>query len=467
MSDKFDIAFIGGGPAGYVGAIRAAQLGMKVAIIDKRKALGGTCLNVGCIPSKALLSSAEHYHFSQKEAAKHGIEIEKMKLNFEALMKRKDQVVDQTTKGIDFLMNKNKITRFSGEASFISANKVKVQADKSEEIEADKIIIATGSEATSLPGIDIDEKDIVSSTGALAMKKVPETLTVIGGGVIGLELGSVYAKLGSKVTVVEFLDRIIPGMDGELASQLQRACKKTGIRFELKTAVQSVKKVKGQLLVEAKKDQGKGDSVSFECEKVLMSVGRRAYTENLNLGSVGLACDERGRVPVNEAFQTEVPSIYAVGDVIAGPMLAHKASEDAVACVESIAGQAGHVDYRLIPGVVYTHPEVAGVGFTEEELKEKKTNYKVGKFPFKALGRARAADETEGFIKVLTDSQSDEILGVHMIGPRVSDMIAQAVTALAYRASAEDIGRLAHAHPTFSEAMKEASLAAWESAIHS
>ncbi len=466
MVEQFDLAVIGGGPGGYVAAIRAAQLGMKVACIEKRGTLGGTCLNVGCIPSKALLYSSELYEKAQHEYASHGIKLSKVELDLAAMMKRKEDVVTGLTKGIEGLLRKNKITYLQGFASFIDANNLKIKNDKEEQqITAKNIIIATGSEIMSLPGIEIDEKKIVSSTGALSLKEVPKKMVVIGGGYIGLEMGSVWHRLGSEVTVVEYLDRLLPGMDQEIAKQFQKILEKQGIKFLL-----------GQKVLSAKAD-AKGVSLNLEsvndkttqtmnADVVLVSVGRRPYTDNLGLENAGIKLDERGKISVNKHLQTSVNNIYAIGDVIAGPMLAHKAEEEGVAAAEIIAGQAGHVNYDVIPGVVYTSPEVATVGKTEEELKKAGIDYKVGKFPFMANSRARAIGVSEGLVKVLARSDNDEILGVHIIAPEAGTMIAEMVVAMEYKAASEDIARTVHAHPTLNEAVKEAALAVLGRAIH-
>lgn len=464
---QFDVTVIGSGPGGYVAAIRAAQLGFKTAIIEKYPTMGGTCLNVGCIPSKALLDSSEHYHNAVHNFENHGIKVEAPVADIARMVERKNEVVDQTTKGIQFLMDKNKITVFQGVGSFESATQVKVTKDdgSSEIIESKYTIIATGSKPSTLPFIEIDKKRIITSTEALNLKEIPKHLIVIGGGVIGLELGSVYLRLGSKVTVVEYMDKIIPGMDGALSKELQKVLKKQGMKFELSTAVSGVKNEGENVVVSAKNK--KGEEVSFEGDYVLVSVGRRPYTDGLGLEKAGVELDERGRVKVNEHLQTNVSNIYAIGDVVQGAMLAHKASEEGVLVAEQLAGQKPHINYNLIPGVVYTWPEVAGVGKTEEQLKAEGVAIKVGNFPMRALGRSRASGDTDGFIKIIADEKTDEVLGVHMIGARAADMIAAAVTAMEFRASAEDIARMSHAHPTFAEAIKEAALdATAKIAIH-
>ncbi|MBT5855116.1 dihydrolipoyl dehydrogenase [bacterium] len=471
MTNKpFDLIVIGAGPGGYVAAIRGAQLGMKVAIIEKRPALGGTCLNVGCIPSKALLDSSEHFHKASHGFDVHGIKTGKVTMDIKQMMRRKDDVVIATTKGIEFLMKKNNITTFTGTASFKDATTLIVtNGKKTEEVSGAKILIATGSEVTPLPTVKQDGKRIISSDEAIALTEIPKSLVVIGGGVIGVELGSVYARLGTEVTVIEFLDGLIPTMDKELGKTLQRSLKKLGFKFHFGTKVTGAKVVKKgkKEVVTVTAETKKGKAVEVDADYVLVSIGRRPYTKDLNLEAAGVKLDERGRVDINESFQTNIPSIYAIGDVVKGAMLAHKASEEGVVCIEKMVGQKPHLNYKAIPGVVYTWPEVAAVGDTEEQLKDAGTDYKVGKFPFKASGRARASEDTDGFVKILADKATDEILGVHMIGPRAADMIGEAVVALEYRASAEDIGIMPHAHPSFTEAIKEAALAATEDrALH-
>ncbi|MBO4234207.1 dihydrolipoyl dehydrogenase [Riemerella anatipestifer] len=464
---QFDVTVIGSGPGGYVAAIRCAQLGFKTAIIEKYPTLGGTCLNVGCIPSKALLDSSEHFENAKHNFANHGIVINEPKADLARMVERKNEVVEQTTKGINFLMDKNKITVFEGVGSFETATKIKVTKNdgSTESIESKYTIIATGSKPSSLPFISLDKERIITSTEALNLKEVPKHLIVIGGGVIGLELGSVYKRLGSEVTVVEYLDKIIPGMDGSLSKELQKVLKKQGMKFMLSTAVSAVER-KGDAVVVTAKDK-KGAEVSVEGDYCLVSVGRRPYTEGLGLENAGVDLDERGRVKVNDHLQTNVSNIYAIGDVVKGAMLAHKAEEEGVFVAETLAGQKPHINYNLIPGVVYTWPEVAGVGKTEEQLKEEGVSYKIGSFPMRALGRSRASGDIDGLIKVLADEKTDEILGVHMIGARAADMIAEAVVAMEFRASAEDISRISHAHPTFTEAIKEAALdATGKRALH-
>ena len=464
---QFDVTVIGSGPGGYVAAIRAAQLGFKTAIIEKYPTMGGTCLNVGCIPSKALLDSSEHFHNAAHNFANHGIIIDSPKADIARMVERKNEVVDQTTKGIQFLMDKNKITVFQGVGSFESATQIKITKNdgSSETIESKYTIIATGSKPSSLPFINIDKERIITSTEALNLKEIPKKFLVIGGGVIGLELGSVFLRLGSEVTVIEFMDKIIPGMDGALSKELQKVLKKQGMKFELSTGVSAVERNGDSVKITAKNK--KGEEVTFDADYVLVSVGRKPYTEGLGLEKAGVELDERGRVKVNEHLQTNVSNIYAIGDVIQGAMLAHKASEEGVLVAEQLAGQKPHINYNLIPGVVYTWPEVAGVGKTEEQLKEEGVAIKVGNFPMRALGRSRASGDLDGFIKIIADEKTDEVLGVHMIGARAADMIAAAVTAMEFRASAEDIARMSHAHPTFAEAIKEAALdATGKIAIH-
>lgn len=458
---QYDVVVIGSGPGGYVAAIRCGQLGLKTAIIEKYNTLGGTCLNVGCIPSKALLDSSEHYHNANKHFSEHGINLSNLKVDLKQMIKRKNEVVVQTTGGITFLMKKNKVTTYQGVGSFVDKNTIKITKDDNttEEITAKNVIIATGSKPASLPSIKIDKKRIITSTEALNLTEVPKKLILIGGGVIGLELGSVYARLGAKVTVLEYLDSIIPTMDKGLGKELQKSLKGLGFEFLLSHKVTGAT-VKGKTVTVTAED-AKGNAVTVDGDYCLVAVGRAAYTEGLNVEAIGIALEERGKkIPVNEHLETPIEGVYAIGDVIKGAMLAHKAEEEGVYVAELIAGQKPHVNYNLIPGVVYTWPEVASVGATEEQLKDDGKKYKVGSFPFKASGRARASMDTEGFIKVLADANTDEILGVHMIGPRVADIIAEAVVAMEYRASAEDIARICHAHPTYTEAFKEAALAA-------
>lgn len=464
---KYDLIVIGSGPGGYVAAIRGAQLGMKTAIVEKYPTLGGTCLNVGCIPSKALLDSTEHYHNAAHTFKTHGIDLKDLKVNLKQMIARKDDVVKQNVDGIQYLMKKNKIDVHQGLGSFVDKNTIKVTKDdgKSEEITGKNIIIATGSKPSSLPFIEIDKKRIITSTEALKMNEVPKHMIVIGGGVIGMELGSVYARMGAKVSVVEFMDSLIPSMDKTMGKELQKSLKKLGFEFYLKHKVTAVKNRGKEVTVTA--ENSKGEAVEVKGDYVLVSIGRRPYTEGLNAEAAGVKINDRGQVEVDEHLKTSVDNIYAIGDVVKGAMLAHKAEEEGVLVVEQLAGQKPHINYNLIPGVVYTWPEVAAVGLTEEQLKEKGIKYKTGKFPFMASGRARASMDTDGLVKVLADASTDEILGVHMIGPRTADMIAEAVVAMEYRASAEDIARMSHAHPTYTEAFKEACLAATENrALH-
>ncbi|AXT63540.1 dihydrolipoyl dehydrogenase [Aquimarina sp. AD10] len=464
----YDVAVIGSGPGGYVAAIRCAQLGMKTAIIEKYTTLGGTCLNVGCIPSKALLDSSHHYEHAVKHFADHGIEIPgDVKINLEKMIARKQAVVDQTTGGVEFLMKKNKIDVFEGVGAFKDATHINVtKADGTvETVEAKHSIIATGSKPSTLPFIKLDKKRVITSTEALKLKEVPKHLVIIGGGVIGLELGQVYRRLGAEVSVVEYMDRIIPGMDKALSRELQKVLKKQGVKFYTSHKVTAVKATAKQVTITA--DDKKGNPVEFKGDYCLVSVGRRPYTDGLNAEAAGVKLNDKGQVEVNDHLQTSTSNIYAIGDVIKGAMLAHKAEEEGTFVAEVLAGQKPHIDYNLIPGVVYTWPEVAAVGKTEEELKEAGVKYKSGQFPFRALGRARASADLDGFVKILADETTDEVLGVHMIGARCADLIAEAVTAMEFRASAEDISRMSHAHPTFTEAIKEAALAATDNrALH-
>jgi dihydrolipoamide dehydrogenase len=458
---SFDVVVIGSGPGGYVAAIRCAQLGFKTAIIEKYASLGGTCLNVGCIPSKALLDSSHHYHDALKHFDDHGIEISgEVKINLEKMIARKAAVVEQTVGGINFLMNKNNITVFQGVGSFEDATHIKVTKEDgtSETIEAKNTIIATGSKPSSLPFIKIDKERIITSTEALQLKEVPKHLIVIGGGVIGLELGQVYLRLGAQVSVVEYLDRIIPGMDAALSKELTKVLKKQGMKFYTSHKVKSVERNGDAVQVQA--ENAKGEMITLDGDYSLVSVGRRPYTDGLNAEAAGVKVTERGQIEVNEHLQTSVSNIYAIGDVVKGAMLAHKAEEEGVFVAETLAGEKPHINYDLIPGVVYTWPEVAAVGKTEEQLKEAGIKYKAGSFPMKALGRSRASGDTDGFVKILADEATDEVLGIHMIGARTADLIAEAVTAMEFRASAEDISRMSHAHPTYAEAVKEAALAA-------
>ncbi|HLU81701.1 MAG TPA: dihydrolipoyl dehydrogenase [Flavobacteriaceae bacterium] len=457
---KYDVAVIGSGPGGYVAAIRCAQLGMKTAIIEKYTPLGGTCLNVGCIPSKALLDSSHHYEEAIKHFSEHGIEIPgEVKFNLKKMMERKSAVVEQTTKGIDFLMNKNKIDRFEGVGSFKDKTHINISKDgKTQTIEAKNTIIATGSKPSTLPFIKIDKKKIITSTEALELKEIPKHLVIIGGGVIGLELGQVYLRLGSEVTVVEYMDRIIPTMDAAQSKELMKVLKKQKMKFALSHEVNAVENKGKEVIVKAKDKKGK--EVEFKGDYCLVSVGRRPYTDGLETEKAGVETNKRGQIEVNENLRTSAENIYAIGDVVKGAMLAHKAEEEGVFVAESIAGQKPHIDYNLIPSVVYTWPEVASVGKTEEQLKENNIEYKTGQFPMRALGRARASGDIDGFVKILSDKKTDEVLGIHMVGARVADLISEAVTAMEYRASAEDISRMSHAHPTYAEAVKEAALAA-------
>ncbi len=465
---SFDVVIIGSGPGGYVAAIRCAQLGFKTAIIEKYNSLGGTCLNVGCIPSKALLDSSHHYHDAVKHFSDHGIEISgEIKVDLEKMIARKKAVVDMTVGGINFLMNKNNITVFEGIGSFESATHINVTKNDGsvEKIEAKNTIIATGSKPSNLPFITIDKERIITSTEALKLKEIPKHLIVIGGGVIGLELGQVYLRLGAQVSVVEYLDRIIPGMDAGLSKELTKVLKKQGMKFYTSHKVKSVERSGDNVTVQA--DNAKGETITLEGDYSLVAVGRRPYTDGLNADKAGVKVTDRGQIEVNEHLQTSTSNIYAIGDVIKGAMLAHKAEEEGVFVAETIAGQKPHIDYNLIPGVVYTWPEVAAVGKTEEQLKEAGIEYKAGSFPFKALGRSRASGDTDGFVKILADAKTDEVLGVHMIGARTADLIAEAVTAMEFKASAEDISRMSHAHPTYAEAIKEAALAATDNrALH-
>ena len=459
--EKFDVTVIGSGPGGYVAAIRAAQLGMKTAIIERYKTLGGTCLNVGCIPSKALLDSSEHYHNAHEKFELHGIKLDKLKVDMPQMIKRKNEVVAQTCDGITYLMKKNKITVFHGHGSFVSANKISIAKDdgSKEEIETGKTIIATGSKPITPAPFNYDKKRVITSTEALNIDKVPKRMVVIGGGVIGLELGSVYARLGTEVEVVEFMDSIIATMDKDCGKELQRALKKMGMKFHLKHKVTTVDATAKGVKVGVQKRDSE-ETFVLDADYCLVAIGRRAYTDNLGLENVGIEKDDRGRIVVNDHLETSVPGIFAIGDVIKGAMLAHKAEEEGVLVAEYMAGQKPHIDYNLIPGVVYTWPEVASVGQSEEQLKEAGVPYKKGKFPFKALGRARASTDTEGMVKILAHKETDEILGMHIVGPRAADMIAEGVVAMEYRASAEDLSRMSHAHPTYTEATKEAALAA-------
>ncbi|QAA80476.1 dihydrolipoyl dehydrogenase [Aequorivita sp. H23M31] len=456
---KYDVAVIGSGPGGYVAAIRCAQLGLKTAIIEKYNVLGGTCLNVGCIPSKALLDSSHHYADALKHFEEHGIEIPgDIKLNFKKMIARKAAVVDQTTKGIEFLMDKNKIDVYTGTGAFKDATHIVISGEKEQTIEAKNTIIATGSKPSSLPFIKLDKDRVITSTEVLSLKEVPKHLVIIGGGVIGLELGQVYHRLGAEVSVVEYMDRIIPTMDGGQSKELLKVLKKQGMKFYLSHKVSAVSKKGKEVTVTATDKNDK--EVTIKGDYCLVSVGRRPFTDGLKAENAGIKVTERGMIDVNDQLQTNIKNIYAIGDVVRGAMLAHKASEEGTMVAEIIGGQKPHINYNLIPGVVYTWPEVASVGKTEEQLKEANVEYKAGQFPMRALGRARASGDLDGFVKILSDKKTDEVLGVHMVGPRVADLIAEAVVAMEYRASAEDIARMSHAHPTYAEAVKEAALAA-------
>jgi len=467
MENNFDLVVIGGGPGGYVCAIRAAQLGLKTACVESRGALGGTCLNVGCIPSKSLLNLSENFHKAKKDFNQQGIEIEGIKLNIEKMMSNKNKSIQVLTKGVEFLFKKNKVTYFKGKGVLFSKNDIVVYENnnKRTNIKSKNVVIATGSSVVSLPNIEINEKNIVSSTGALSFDKVPAKLAVIGGGYIGLEMGSVWSRLGSDVTVIEYLDFITPGMDREISNEFQKILTKQGIKFRMGSKVESVEDRSKSVLISYTNVKNSKKEV-LEVDKVLVSVGRKPYTEGLNLTKVGIKKDSKGRIEVNNKLQTSVSNIYAIGDVIKGPMLAHKAEEEGIAVAEIIAGQAGHVNYDVIPGVIYTSPEVATVGKTEEQLKEENKSYKTGKFPFLANSRAKVNNETEGFVKILADSKTDKVLGVHIIGPHCGDMIAEMALAMEFGASAEDIARTCHAHPTHTEAIKEAALAVDKRPIH-
>ncbi len=465
---KYDVTIIGSGPGGYVAAIRAAQLGFKTAIIEKYSTLGGTCLNVGCIPSKALLDSSEHYHNAVHKFALHGIKTDGIAVDMPQMISRKNEVVSQTSGGINFLMKKNKIDVFTGVGTYLNPKLIQVTAADGtvQNIETDKSIIATGSKPITPASMNYDKKRIITSTEALNIAEIPKKMVVIGGGVIGLELGSVFARLGTEIEVVEFADRIISTMDSDCSKELQRALKDLGFKFHLKHAVTSVENQGEQVVVNFQK-RDTTENISITADYCLIAIGRKPYTEGLGLENIGIQVDDKGRIPVNTHLETSQPGIYAIGDVIQGPMLAHKAEEEGVLVAEQMAGQKPHIDYNLIPGVVYTWPEVAAVGQTEEQLKASNIPYKSGKFPFKALGRARASTDTAGMVKVLAHKDTDEILGVHMVGPRTADMIAEAVALMEFRASAEDAARISHAHPTYTEAFKEAALAATENrALH-
>jgi len=466
MSDKFQAVVIGGGPGGYVCAIRLAQLGYKTACIESRGSLGGTCLNVGCIPSKNLLNLSENY-YRAKNLSELGIEVGEVKLNLKKIMKNKDKAVNSLTKGVEFLFKKNKVTYFKGTGSFKTVNTISILDSKKKEtvIETQKTIISTGSVPVSLPGIEFDEEIIVSSTGALTLQKVPKKMVVVGGGYIGLEMGSVWSRLGSEVHVLEFLENITPGMDREVSKEFMKILKRQGINFHMQTKVEEIKKnTKGATVSTSSKE---GKKINFDCDVVLVSVGRNPNTKNLNLESIGVELDEKQRIKTDKNFKTSIDNIYAIGDVIDGPMLAHKAEDEGIAVAENIAGQSGHVNYDTIPGVIYTTPEVASIGKTEEQLKESNIKYKIGKFSFMANSRAKAIDEAEGFVKILADEKTDKVLGAHIIGPHAGELIAEIGVAMEFGASSEDLARTCHAHPTFSEAVKEAALSVDKRAIHS
>jgi dihydrolipoamide dehydrogenase len=462
MSDSFDLIIIGAGPGGYVCALRAAQLGMKVACVEKRATLGGTCLNIGCIPSKALLQSSENYNAVTHDFAAHGIEAGSVKLDLARMMARKNEVVTANVKGVEFLFRKNKVTWLKGEARIVAPGRVQVN---NETHEAKHIVIATGSESMPVPGVDVDERLIVTSTGGLELDTVPKRLVVIGAGYIGLELGSVWRRLGSEVTVIEFLDRIVPGMDAEVAKSFERILARQGLKFLLGRKVTGARQGNDGVMLSVEPRDG-GAAEEVKADVVLVAVGRRAFTDGLGLDAIGVERDERGRVKTDPHYATNVSGVYAIGDVIAGPMLAHKAQDEGVAIAERLAGQAGHVNYQVIPGIVYTWPEVAAVGQTEDELKAAGVAYNIGKFPFTANGRARAMGDTDGFVKIIADKTTDRILGAHIIGPDGGTLIAELATAMEFGASAEDVGRICHAHPTLSEAVKEAALAADGRALH-
>ncbi len=459
---QYQVVVIGSGPGGYIAAIRCAQLGMKTAIIEKYSTLGGTCLNVGCIPSKALLDASEHFHNAEKRFVDFGINVKGLSVDFAKMVNRKNEVVKQTCDGVQFLMKKNKIDVYEGVGSFETKNKINIKNSKGEvtTIDTEKTIIATGSKPTALPFLPIDKKRIITSTEALSLTEIPKHLVIIGGGIIGVELGSVYLRLGSKVTVVEYLDKIVPSMDDEIGKELMRTLKKDGMEFLVSTKVTGASAKGKEVTVTA--ENKKGEALEIKGDYCLVAVGRAPYTEGLGLEKIGITLDEKKRIPVNEHLETTVAGIYAIGDVIKGAMLAHKAEEEGVLVAETMAGQKPHINYNLIPGVAYTWPEAAAVGATEQELKAQGVEYKTGKFPFRALGRARASGDLDGFIKILADKKTDEILGVHMIGPRCADLIIEGVVAMEYRASAEDIARMSHPHPTYTEAFREACLAAFE-----
>tara|TARA_B100000575_G_scaffold107052_1_gene85260 strand:- start:598 stop:2001 length:1404 start_codon:yes stop_codon:yes gene_type:complete len=466
MSDNFDLIVIGGGPGGYVCAIRAAQLGLKTACVESRGTLGGTCLNVGCIPSKSLLNLSENFHKAKKNFFNQGIEVSDVKLNVEKMMNNKNKSVQVLTKGVEFLFKKNKVSYLKGKGVIFSPTSVVVyDQGKKNSYNTKNIVIATGSSASSLPGVKIDEKNIISSTAALSLNSVPKSLVVIGGGYIGLEMGSVWKRLGSEVTVIENLPFITPGMDREVSDEFQKILTKQGIKFKLNSKVLSIKDLGNEVKIEYQSNEKNSKDI-ISADKTLIAVGRKPYTEGLNLNKIGVKKDDKGRIKVNKKFQTDIKNIYAIGDVIEGPMLAHKAEEEGIAVAELLAGQSGHVNYNVIPGVIYTSPEVAYVGRSEEQLKKDGVTYKIGKFPFLANSRAKVNNETEGFVKILADSKSDRVLGVHIIGPHCGDMIAEMALAMEFGASAEDIARTCHAHPTHTEAIKEAALAVDKRPIH-
>ena len=466
MSNNFDLIVIGGGPGGYVCAIRAAQLGLKTACVESRGTLGGTCLNVGCIPSKSLLNLSENFHKAKKNFFNQGIEVSDVKLNVEKMMNNKNKSVQVLTKGVEFLFKKNKVTYLKGKGVIFSPTSIVVyDQGKKNSYSTKNVVIATGSYAASLPGVKIDEKNIISSTAALSLRSVPKSLVVIGGGYIGLEMGSVWKRLGSEVTVIENLPFITPGMDREVSNEFQKILAKQGIKFKLNSKVLSIEDLGNKVKIDYQSNE-KNSKDTISADKTLIAVGRKPYTEGLNLNKVGVKKDEKGRIKVNKKFQTDVKNIYAIGDVIEGPMLAHKAEEEGIAVAELLAGQSGHVNYDVIPGVIYTSPEVAYVGRSEEQLKKDGITYKIGKFPFLANSRAKVNNETEGFVKILADSKSDRVLGVHIIGPHCGDMIAEMALAMEFGASAEDIARTCHAHPTHTEAIKEAALAVDKRPIH-
>ena len=459
---NYDVVVIGSGPGGYISAVRASQLGLKVAIIEKYSTLGGTCLNVGCIPSKSLLDSSHHYYDAVKHFEEHGILVDTPKIDFQKMIGRKATVVEQTTGGINYLMDKNQIKVYQGVGSFVDKTHVKISKNdgSDETIEGKNIIIATGSKPANLPFITLDKERIITSTEALKLPEIPKHLLVIGGGVIGLELGSVYKRLGAEVSVIEYMNSIVPGMDADISKELQKVLKKQGLKFFTNHGVSSVERNGDEITVKA--TNKKGDEVEFKGDYCLVSVGRKAYTEGLGLENIGIEVNERGQIQTNDHLQTNITNIYAIGDVVKGAMLAHKAEEEAVVVAETIAGQKPHINYNLIPGIVYTWPEVAAVGKTEQELKAENIEYNSGKFSMRALGRSRASGDIDGFVKVLADKNTDEVLGVHIVGARAADLIMEAAVAMEYRASAEDLARICHGHPTYSEAMKEAAKAAWD-----